>query len=146
MTNLTLRSLDIPQIHKFGVGFDKIFDRVDEILKTSQNIAYPPYNIVKQSDDQYLIEIAVAGFNQGEISISVENSQLIVEGKKIDSSLNKVYVHHGIGGRDFVRTFTLADHVEVIDASQENGILTIKLERQIPEEKKPKMISINYNK
>lgn len=149
MTNLTLRSIDIPQVHRFGVGFERMFDRVDEILNISAKQSatnYPPYNIVKAHEDKYIIEIAVAGFNDGEIGITVENGQLIVEGKKKSEKLDVTYIYHGISGRDFVRTFTLADHVEVIDAVQENGILSITLERQIPEEKKPKSISITHKK
>jgi molecular chaperone IbpA len=149
MTNLTLRSIDIPQIHRFGVGFEKMFDRVDQILNINAKQSasnYPPYNIIKASEDRYIIEVAVAGFNDGEINIIVENEQLIVEGKKKSENSDVIYVYHGISGRDFVRTFTLADHVEVIGAVQENGILSITLERKIPEEKKPKTISITHKK
>lgn len=147
MTNLQLRSIDIPQLHRFGVGFDSMFDRVEEILRinSQHNTNYPPYNILKYSDDSYSIEIAVAGFKQGEVSIEVKNNQLTIEGKQT-TLLNdtREFVHRGISGRDFVRVFTLAEHVEVVGAKQENGILIINLERQIPEEKKPKAIPISY--
>ncbi len=146
MTNqLTLRSLDIPSIHRFAVGFDNIFD---ELMRTSQaNTNYPPYNIVKYSEDVFSIELAVAGFKDGEISITTERNQLTVKGDQItDLDETKEYLHRGISARSFTRTWTLADYVEVTGAKSENGILTISLERKIPEEQKPKNIAISYNK
>jgi molecular chaperone IbpA len=146
MTNtLTLRSLDIPSIHKFGIGFDNIFD--DLLNRTAQSTNYPPYNIVKKSDDAFAIELAVAGFKDGEISITTERNQLTVKGEQSVDLDNQVeYLHHGISARSFSRTWTLADHVEVAGAKSENGILTISLERKVPEEQKPKSIAINYTK
>lgn len=147
MTNntLTLRSLDIPSIHKFAVGFDNMFD---ELLRTSQaNTNYPPYNIVKHGDDNFAIELAVAGFKDGEINIEVERNQLTVKGEQAVDLDNQVeYLHRGISARSFTRTWTLADHVEVAGAKSENGILTISLERKVPEEQKPKSIAITYTK
>lgn len=151
MTNqLTLRSFDIPQLHRFGVGFDRMFDRVDEILRSQaqHQTNYPPYNIIKHTDDKYTIELAVAGFGDGDINIQVEENVLKIEGKHQDEQTDdaREFVYRGIGGRDFVRTFTLAEHVEVVGASQENGILTVNLERIVPEEKRPKSIAISYSK
>jgi molecular chaperone IbpA len=147
MTNntLTLRSLDIPSIHKFAVGFDNMFD---ELLRTSQaNTNYPPYNIVKHGDDNFAIELAVAGFKDGEINIQVERNQLTVKGEQaVDLDSQTEYLHRGISARSFARTWTLADHVEVAGAKSENGILTISLERKVPEEQKPKSIAITYTK
>lgn len=147
MTNntLTLRSLDIPSIHKFAVGFDNIFDEL--LSRNAQSTNYPPYNIVKQSEDAFAIELAVAGFKDGEVSITVERNQLTVKGEQVtDLDETKEYLHRGISSRSFVRTWTLADHVEVTNAKSENGILTISLERKVPEEQKPKTIAISYNK
>lgn len=145
MTNqLTLRALDIPSIHKFAVGFDNMFD---ELMRTSQaNTNYPPYNIVKHSEDTFSIELAVAGFKDGEVTITTERNQLVVEGKQVQALEEPEYLHRGISARSFARTWTLADHVEVVGAKSENGILTISLERKIPEEQKPKTIAINYTK
>lgn len=147
MTNLTLRSLDIPSIHKFTVGFDQMFD---ELLRHSSNQSqtnYPPYNLIKFSDDKYAIELAVAGFKEGDIEVTLEKNQLTVKGEKaIDLSENAEYVHRGISGRTFQRVWTLADHVEVANAVVKDGILTISLERIIPEEQKPKKIAITFNK
>jgi len=146
MTNtLTLRSLDIPSIHKFGVGFDNIFD--DLMSRATQSTNYPPYNIVKQSEDAFSIELAVAGFKDGEVTITTERNQLTVKGEQVtDLDETKEYLHRGISARSFVRTWTLADHVEVTNAKSENGILTISLERKVPEEQKPKSIAITYTK
>ena len=146
MTNqLTLRSLDIPSIHKFAVGFDNMFD---DLMRTSQaSTNYPPYNIVKHGDDSFAIELAVAGFKDGEVNIEVERNQLTVKGEQAVDLDNQVeYLHRGISARSFTRTWTLADHVEVAGAKSENGILTISLERKVPEEQKPKTIAINYTK
>ena len=146
MTNqLTLRSLDIPSIHKFAVGFDNMFD---DLMRTSQaSTNYPPYNIVKHGDDNFAIELAVAGFKDGEINIQVERNQLTVKGEQaVDLDTQVEYLHRGISARSFSRTWTLADHVEVAGAKSENGILTISLERKVPEEQKPKTIAISYTK
>lgn len=148
---LTLRSLDIPSIHKFGIGFDNIFDELLRANAQQTNTNYPPYNIVKHDEDHFAIEVAVAGFREGDIGITLEKNILTIEGSqeiKIykDDQLEPEYLHRGISSRSFVRTFTLADHVEVIGARAENGILTINLERQVPEEQKPKTIQISYTK
>ena len=132
-------------IHKFAVGFDNMFD---DLMRTSQvNTNYPPYNIVKHTEDNFSIELAVAGFKDGEVTITTERNQLVVKGEQVtDLDDTKEYLHKGISARNFVRTWTLADHVEVVGATSENGILTISLERKIPEEQKPKSIAINYTK
>jgi molecular chaperone IbpA len=150
MTNqLTLRSLDIPAIHKFGIGFDSLFD---EIMRNNAHQApnYPPYNIVKHDDDNFIIELAVAGFNEGDIRITLEKNLLTIKGEQTQSldELDKEveYLHRGISARSFTRTFTLADHVEVSNAHAKNGILSIELERKVPEEQKPKSIAISYKK
>lgn len=150
MTNaFTLRSVDIPQLSRFGIGFDRVFDQFDEILRTNsqQNSNYPPYNIVQHNVDKYTIQLAIAGFKQGEINIEVKDRILTIEGKQqevLSQDQEIVYLHHGISSRDFSRVFHLVEYVEVINAKQENGILTIELERKIPPEKKPKQIAITY--
>ena len=148
---LTLRSLDIPGIHKFGIGFDNIFDELMRVNAQQSNVNYPPYNIVKHREDAFAIELAVAGFREGDINITVEKNILTIKGEQAikvykEGELEPEYVHRGISARNFTRTFTLADHVEVVGAKAENGILRIELERQVPEEQKPKTIAITYNK
>jgi molecular chaperone IbpA len=149
MTNtLSLRSLDIPSIHKFGIGFDTMFDELMRATAQQSNTNYPPYNIVKHSDDHFSIELAVAGFKEGDIDVQVEKNQLTVQGSKsisIDKP-NIEYLHRGISARNFVRNWTLADYVEVTGATVADGILTIDLERKVPEEEKPKKIAITYTK
>ena len=148
MTNtLTLRSLDIPSIHKFAVGFDQMFDELLRQTAGSNSTNYPPYNVVKHSEDRFSIELAVAGFKDGDIDITVEKNQLSVKGEKaIDLAEGVEYLHRGISSRNFYRTWTLADHVEVVGAEVRDGILTVQLERQVPEEQKPKKIAITYTK
>jgi molecular chaperone IbpA len=154
MTNpntLSLRSFDIPSIHKFTVGFDNIFDELHRATVQQANAAnYPPYNIVKHDDDHFAIELAVAGFNDGDISITVEKNLLTIKGEQtqsLDELQTEVeYLHRGISARSFSRTFTLAEHVEVTGAKSANGILKIDLERKVPDEQKPKTIAISYNK
>lgn len=149
MTNaLTLRSLDIPSIHKFGIGFDSIFDDLSRITSLQSNNNYPPYNIVKHSEDSFSIELAVAGFKEGDLSVLVEKNHLTLSGEqKTEIDVAPVeYVYRGISARSFNRTFTLAEHVEVTGAKVVNGILIVNLERKVPEEEKPKTIAITYTK
>lgn len=147
---LTLRTLDIPSIHKFGIGFDNMLEELLRVNQQQANTNYPPYNIVKQDEDHFAIEIAVAGFREGDINITVEKNILTIKGEQVqdlDEDVKEVeYVHRGISARNFARTFTLADHVEVVGATVENGILKIELERKVPEEQKPKTVAITYNK
>jgi molecular chaperone IbpA len=149
-TQLTLRSGDLANIHKFGIGFDSILDELTRVNAQQANTNYPPYNIVKHSEDAFAIELAVAGFREGDINITLEKNVLTIKGEQTESldELEKdvEYVHRGISARAFTRTFTLADYVEVVGASAENGILKIQLERQVPEEQKPKAIQISYTK
>ena len=140
MTRIT--TLDLPQLYRNSIGLDSIFDSLLGRIEHNQS-NYPPYNIVKSDDDNYTIEIAVAGFAQGDIDIQVKEGELIITGAKSDED-DTQYLHHGIGTRKFTRTFNLAEYVEVKSADVENGILKVALERNIPEAMKPKSIAINY--
>jgi molecular chaperone IbpA len=148
MTNtLTLRSFDIPSIHKFAVGFDGVFDEILRLSNQQKDTNYPPYNIVKYSDNKFVIELAVAGFKDGDITVTVDKNLLTIEGSQsVDLNSNVEYLHRGISARNFTRTFTLADHVEVVDATVNNGIMGIVLERIVPDELQPKKIAITFNK
>ena len=148
MTNstLTLRSYDFPSIHKLGVGFDTMLEDLIR-LTSAQQTNYPPYNLIKTEDNQFSIEIAVAGFKEGEIEVSMEKNMLTVKGsKKYGIPENFEYLHRGISLRNFERTFPLAEHIEVQGALVRDGMLIIDLVRQIPEEYKPKSIAISYVK
>jgi molecular chaperone IbpA len=148
MTNtLTLRSFDIPSIHKFAVGFDGVFDEILRLSAQQKDTNYPPYNIVKHSENKFVIELAVAGFKDGDITVTLDKNTLTIEGSQsVDLDTNVEYLHRGISARNFTRTFTLADHVEVVDAVVTNGIMGITLERLVPAELQPKKIAITYNK
>ena len=142
---LTLRSLDIPQLHKFGIGFDTMFDELHRIHSQQVNTNYPPYNVVQINEDEYMISMAVAGFGPDNLSVTKEKNFLIIEGKQHPTDdVEPNYLHHGISARDFRREFKLADHVEIANAHLELGILNIHLKRDVPEEQKPKTIEISY--
>lgn len=123
------------------VGFDRIFDRVNAATKLANVQKYPPYNIIKTDENNYLIELAVAGFGPDDVDIELHNGVLTISGKVETSSEDK-YVYKGIANRSFERKFTLADTVEVEGVDLNQGILTVKLKNVIPEEKKPRKIPI----
>jgi molecular chaperone IbpA len=142
---LTLRSFDIPAIHKFGIGFDNLFDDLMRVTQHQATTNYPPHNVIKTGDDTVTIEVAVAGFAEGEIDISLDQRQLVISGAKAtEQDQAHEYLHRGISQRDFKQTFPLSEHVEVNGASISNGILTVYLERKVPESAKPKSIAITY--
>ena len=146
---LTLRSFDIPQITKFGIGFDNMFDDLMRVTAQQSNTNYPPYNLVQINEDEYMISIAVAGFGQDNLSVTKDKNFLIVEGTHATETIENnestvVFLHKGISARSFRREFQLADHVEITNANLELGILSIHLTREVPEEMKPKTIAITY--
>ena len=134
--------LNISQFVPQTVGFDRFFDAFDELEKLAAS-PYPPHNIVKIDDSNYLVELAVAGFQDDEIVIEVESGTLTISGQKHPVDENRSYLHRGIGTRSFKKVVRLADTVQVIGASLEDGILTVKLQNIIPEEKLPKRIPID---
>ena len=123
----------------FFIGFDRVLDRMHQTGSSQPN--YPPYNIRKVDDDNYVIELALAGFNQDELDVEVKDGVLTVEGKK-DEKSEAQYLHRGISARQFRRKFTLSDTIVVRGVEYQNGILYVELENVIPEEKKPRKISI----
>ena len=141
MTRLT--TLDLPNFHRATIGFDRLFDEMERQFANSKSNGYPPYNIAQINDDEYMISLAVAGFGMDNLDITKDKNVLCIEGTapKGDEEVN--YLHKGIGGRSFRREFTLADHVDVVDASLELGMLNVHLKREVPEELQPKKIKIN---
>lgn len=128
------------------IGFDRFNDLFETMLNESSDKsfeAYPPYNIEKLGDDNYRITIAVAGFKEADLDITLEHDRLTVSGAMGDNRDDVEYLHRGIATRNFQRTFRLADHILVESADLSDGLLTIDLQREIPEEKKPRMIPIN---
>ena len=144
MTKIT--SFDLTPFYRSTVGIDSLFDRITRNIDMAANAGnYPPYNIVKTGDETYEIQIAAAGFRQDEIEVEVKDGQLVVQGGQGNQARPDVeYLHHGISNRSFIRTFQLSDYVEVREAAMKDGILTVQLERQIPEAMKPKKIAISY--
>ena len=146
---LTLRTFDLPAIHKFGIGFDNLFDDLMRVNAQQSNNNYPPYDIVQINDDEYMISLAVAGFGHDNLSITKDKKFLIIEGRHSRETVDNEdstakYLHKGISERSFRREFQLADHVEISNAHLELGILSIHLKREVPEEAKPKTIAITY--
>lgn len=148
MTQFTLRSLDIPALHRHAIGFDQLFEQMERTFANSRGSDnYPPHNVVKLDDTHFVVEVAVAGFKQDEIDVELKDGVLIVKGEKAKVEEAKPeYLHKGISARNFNRSFSLAENVEVRGATVENGILAVALELVIPEEKQPKKIAITFNK
>lgn len=141
-----LTTLNLDPFLRNAIGMDRVFESMMPRIEHANSGNYPPYNIIGVDDDNWLVEIAVAGFDKDEIDITVENGQLVIKGDHVtveeDEGPEHEYLHRGISSRSFERTFTLADHVEVKNADIKNGILTIALEREVPEALKPKRIEI----
>ena len=142
-----MRSYDFAPLYRSSVGFDQLANLMDRVLSNDvSQPSYPPYNIEKTDDDAYRISIAVAGFSADDLGIEVKESALVVTARKADDSNEKAYLHRGIATRAFERRFHLADHVRVVGASHEDGMLHIDLEREIPEALKPRRIAISSGK
>ena len=126
----------------YAVGFDRLLDRI--LDHQDQSTGFPPFNIVKKSDTNFRIELALAGYKEEDLDIQYQESVLTITGDKDkDNTIDDGYIHRGISGRKFTRKFTLADDIIIKDAELADGMLTIRLERIIPEEKRPRSIPIN---
>ncbi len=135
-----MRTFDFSPLFRSTVGFDRLFDMLDQAADTSQG--YPPYNIERSDETHYRITVAVAGFAEKDLNVDVRDGVLTVTGKH-EGADKQAYLYQGIAGRAFERRFQLAEHVEVRGAKLENGLLHVELERVVPEEKKPRRIAIN---
>lgn len=124
----------------FFIGFDGIFNKMHQLNKNTTN--YPPYNLIKFGDNSYLIELAVAGFKEEDFDIELHNGVLTIKAEIGSVDGDATYLHKGIAARSFERKFTLADTVEVMGVQLYNGMLQVRLENIIPDEKKPKKIAI----
>ena len=136
----------IEALNRALVGFDTMFDTMERRFSNSVGNNYPPHNILKTGENQYEIQIAVTGFEKEEISVTVESNVLTVKGEGAESIRHEnteiVYLHRGLATRDFVKEFPLAEHIEVVGAETKNGMLIVKLIRNVPESAKPKVIDI----
>ena len=141
MTRLT--TLDLPHFQRATIGFDRLFNELNQQFANSKSQGYPPYNIAQINDDEYMISIAVAGFGMDNLEITKDKNILVIEGTTPPGDEEVNYLHKGIGGRNFRREFTLADHVEVENANLELGMLNVHLVREVPEALRPKTIKIN---
>ncbi len=141
---MNVNTFDFSPLFRSTVGFDRLSRMLETGMLNEQESSYPPYNIVKLSEDQYRITMAVAGFAEDELDITAKENQLLVQGKakERDDQQGVTYLHRGIAARTFERRFQLADHIKVSGAALENGLLTITLVREIPEDMKPRKIQI----
>jgi len=133
---------DTTALNRALIGFDQLFDNVERRFANQVQNNYPPYNVIKHDDNTFEIEVAVAGFNKEDITVQVDQDQLIIKGQQPQTSTEVQYMHRGLAARDFERTWTLADHMEVGGAELTNGILSVKLTRIVPEALKPRLIAI----
>lgn len=138
-----LTRFDTTALNRALVGFDRIFDNFETRFANQINSNYPPYNIEKVSENTYNITLAVAGFEKDEITVEIDQEQLIVRGEKFQKQeATTEYLHRGLALRDFERRFALAEYVEVVKAETKNGLLMIQLERRIPEALLPRKIEV----
>ena len=135
-----MRNFDFTPLWRSTIGFDRIFDLLDETQRTVEE-HYPPYNIERLGEDHYQISLALAGFSPDEIAITAEQNVLTVEGNKADEA-ERDYLYRGIWAKRFKRQFNLADYVQVKTAAFDNGLLRIELARELPETMKPRRIPI----
>ena len=137
-----MRQFDLTPYRRSTIGFDRLFDLLENSARAAASDNYPPFNLQRLSDDRYRITIAVAGFSRDEIEITAQQNLLLVQGKRDEQAQDGNFLHIGIANRSFERRFELADFVEVADARLENGVLTIDLKRELPETMKPRKIAI----
>ena len=135
-----MRNYDFTPLWRSTIGFDRIFDLLDETQRTVEE-HYPPYNIERLGEDHYQISLALAGFSTDEIAVTAEQNVLTVEGRKADEA-RRDYLYRGISAKGFRRQFNLADYVQVKTAAFDNGLLRIELVRELPETMKPRRIPI----
>ena len=143
----TLTTIDTNKFLPYTIGFDGLFDRLFGIEDNTNSFGYPPYNIVKIDDYNYVIEMAIAGFNKNDVKIELSDGKLTIKSKKEQNDIvnknQETIIHQGISSRQFIRKFTLSDEVHVKEAHVKDGMLKIKLEKVIPEHKKTKTIKIS---
>ena len=137
-----MRNYDFTPLSRSFIGFDRMADLIDNASKLGTTDAYPPYNIAQTGENDYLIELAVAGFAEADLSLKTHENVLTVVGTKAANDAKGEYLHRGIAERGFERRFQLADHVLVKGANLENGLLRIDLVRELPEAMKPRKITI----
>ncbi len=142
--DIIMRTVDLSPLYRSFIGFDHLASLMDAAARTDKQPSFPPYNIEALDKDKYRITMAVAGFSEDELTLQSENNTLVVSGTKAGKEQNdeRKFIHQGIAERNFERKFQLGDHVKVLGADLANGLLSIDLEREIPEALKPRKIEI----
>ena len=141
MTNQLVR-FDTNALNKALLGFDSMFNDFEHRFANQINQNYPPYNILKHNEDSYEIEIAVTGFDKDEITVEIDQNQLVVKGERTPTEDGAEYLHRGLAARSFTRSWTLAEHMVVGEGRIKNGVLTIELTREVPEALKPRVLKL----
>lgn len=138
-----MRNFDFSPLYRSAIGFDRMANVLDNLTRSEQSQpSYPPYNIELTGDDKYRITMAVAGFSKDELNIEISQGILIVSGSKAADEKERTYLYQGIAARGFERRFQLADHVQVLSADYENGLLHVECQKIIPESLKPRRVQI----
>jgi len=138
-----MRTYDFSPLYRSAIGFDRLAQLFDEAARGDTQVSYPPYNIELVNEDKYRIIMAVAGFDRSELEIETERDTLKIVGRKQKDDAKRTFLHRGIAARDFEHRFQLADHVKVVGARLDNGLLNIELAREVPEALKPRRIAID---
>ena len=141
-----MNRLDFTPYRRSMVGFDRLFDKLENQARANSGDNYPPFNIERRGDDAYRITLAVAGFKPADLDITAQQNLLVIQGRKPDAHADGDFLHVGIAQRGFERRFELADYVRVENANLEDGMLVIDLVREVPEAMKPKKITIGGEK
>lgn len=137
-----MRHTDFTPFYRSAIGFDRLFQMLDQASGSESEGGFPPYNIEKTGETSYRISLAVAGFSPDELKVEMKEQSLTISGEKTPEKDEKTYLHRGIAARSFERRFQLADHVDVTGADFKNGLLHVDLVRNIPEKMKPRTIAI----
>lgn len=137
-----MRTFDLTPLYRSAIGFDRLANMIDSANRNEQQPSYPPYNIELLGENAYRITMAIAGFSKSELEIQSEEGNLTIKGAKEADATERTYLYQGIAARNFERRFQLADHVKVVKATIENGLLHVDLVREIPEAMKPRQIEI----
>lgn len=140
-----MNRIDTETLNRALIGFDTMFNNFERRFANSVSSNYPPHNVVKVDDNNYEIQVAVTGFDKSEVAVEVDQNILIISaGKPQEEEGQGIYLYRGLAQRNFVKHFPLAEHIEVRGAEQKNGVLTVKLERVVPEALKPRRIEVSY--
>lgn len=141
MPTTTIGTIDFSPLYHSTIGFDRMASLLASVTRDAKP-GYPPYNIEQIDENRYRISMAVAGFSEADLDVSSEQNTLVISGKQPQNSAERSYLHQGIAARSFERKFQLAEHVNVVSARLEHGLLHVALEREVPEAMKPRKIAI----